>query len=222
MGRSLAWFRSSSPKLSVFPFHGWILGRYFSCLATKRRKDEIELHATTIRGTNGLPGDVGISRGRERERKEEWKKRKEKEGEKLVIAFPWSIEYFDIWPLLLKNFCSSSETKQDKLSYTILSRISLSDMETRGDSETVAKLSRSLWKLTLLPRFYLRSYLHLDSKQSVFLLEIWFVRYDKDFVSLLKYKIDDHQLSMVKNYCGKKLYKNFLPFIFLNNFVLYF
>lgn len=95
-------------------------------------------------------------------------------------------------------------------------------METREDSETVAKLSRSLWKLTLLPRFYLRSYLHLDSKQSVFLFEIWFIRYDKDFVSLLKYKIDDHQLSMVKNYYGKKLYKNFLPFIFLNNFVLYF
>lgn len=167
MGRSLAWFRSSSPKLSVFPFHGWILGRYFSCLATKRRKDEIELQATTIRGTNGLPGDVGISRGRERERKEEWKKRKEKKGEKLLLLFHdrSNISIFGLYYWRIFVRCQ----KRSKINWVTLSSLEFHSRIWKRE-ETVAKLSRSLWKLTLLLRFYLRSYLHLDSKQSVFLL----------------------------------------------------
>lgn len=171
MGCSLAW---SLPRNFPFFLPFWIFLDPLFFVPRHERRGEIELH-----------------KRRRFERLSRERKRERKKGEERNYCF----SMIDIWPLLLKNF--PSETKQGKLSYdstAILSRISLSNMETSRGSETVAKLSRSSVKINLPPPVYLRSYLHFDSKLSF--RDLICVQCDKDFVSLLV-EIDDYQFLMV-------------------------
>lgn len=184
MGCSLAW---SLPRYFPFFLPFWIfLGPLFF-VPRHERRGEIELHER-----------------RRFERLMDFRRARKKKKGKLLFFNDRSNSIFGLY--YWRTFRSSSETKQGKLSYdstAILSRISLSNMETSRGFETVAKLSRSSVKINLSP-CYLRSYLHFDSKLSF--RDLICVQCDKDFVSLLV-EINDYQFLIwliFKNCCGRR------------------